>query len=70
MMPPPVILEDPKPPVVLDLNQNGIPDYQEPWFYQLLWGILRGLTRAFAPPHTLVRRGVEAVDQALPKERP
>jgi hypothetical protein len=57
-------------PRIIDLNQNGIPDYQEAWFYRALWGLLRGLTRTFAPEHTLVRRGVEAVDEAIQRELP
>ena len=50
---------------VIDLNQNGIPDYQEAFFYRAVWNVTKTLVRTFCPPHTLVRRGVEALDAAM-----
>ncbi len=55
---------------IVDLNKNGIPDYQETWFYVFLWGFTRSIVRALAPEHTLVRRAVEAIDDALEDEKP
>ncbi len=64
-MPSPEPTEPVKPPRLLDLDANGIPDYQEPAFWKALWFIGSALIRAFAPPHTLARRGVDAVDDGI-----
>lgn len=48
----------------LDINHNGIPDYQEPWLWRGVWTVFSFLVRVFAPPHTIIARGVNAVDQA------
>lgn len=51
-----------KKPSMVDLNQNGIPDYQEPWFYKTLFKIGLFVARMFAPDHTMFRRAMEAAD--------
>lgn len=48
----------------LDLNHNGIPDYEEPWLWRFVWGAFSFAVRVFAPPHTIIARGVNAVEQA------
>lgn len=48
----------------LDLNHNGIPDYEEPWLWRFVWNAFSFAVRVFAPPHTILARGVSAVDQA------
>ncbi len=63
-------MNEPKDASIVDLNHNGIPDYQEAWFYSFLWAVARTLIRAFAPSHTIVRRGVEALDDAIKDTRP
>ncbi len=51
-----------KKPDFLDLNNNGIPDYKEPWLYKTLFKVGLFLARLLAPDHTMFRRGMEAVD--------
>jgi hypothetical protein len=61
-MEPPI---EPRAPTILDLNANGLPDYQEPAVWRWLWVAVRAVVRATAPTHTLVRRGVEALDREM-----
>lgn len=48
----------------LDLNHNGIADYKEPWLWRFVWSAFSFAVRVFAPPHTIIARGVNAVEQA------
>lgn len=50
---------------MIDLNRNGIPDYQEPIVWRAVWSVFSTLVRAFAPSHTVILRGVEAIDPAI-----
>lgn len=52
---------------MIDLNSNGIPDYKEPGVWRFAWSVFSGVVRIFAPSHTVIRRGVEAVDPAIRK---
>lgn len=45
-----------------DFNNNGIPDYQEGWFYQALWFGVR-IVAAIVPQHTLFARGVGKAEE-------
>lgn len=46
-----------------DFNGNGVPDYQEGWFWRTTWTIFSGLVRTFAKPYTLIYKGVEAAER-------
>lgn len=48
----------------LDLNRNGIADYREPAVWQFAWNAFAFLVKVFAPPHTIIARGVNAVETA------
>lgn len=48
-----------------DANRNGIPDWRDPAYLRPIWWGLTLIVRAFAAPHTIVRRGVERIDQEL-----
>jgi hypothetical protein len=60
--------ENPTPPSrsagFPDFNGNGVPDYQEGWFWRASWAVFAGLVKAFAPKHTLIHRGVMAAEDA------
>jgi len=46
----------------LDLNRNGIADWEEPWLWQAVWGLFGAFVRTFAGDKTVIRRSVDAVD--------
>lgn len=48
-----------------DANKNGIPDWRDPAYLRPLWWGLCLVVRAFAPAHTIVRRGVEDIDRQV-----
>ena len=50
-----------------DFNNNGIPDYKEPWFWKLTWRLNLFIARTFSPPHTAYRRGLETIESARAK---
>jgi len=50
---------------VIDLNDNGVEDYKEPWLWRSAWTVIAFLVKALAPSHTIIRRGVEAVDPII-----
>jgi hypothetical protein len=52
-----------KPPHLMDLNRNGIPDYREPWFWRGLWRAVSWAVRTFASPDTLAFRAVQHAER-------
>lgn len=52
-------------PSVDDLDGNGVADIREPWFIRGIFGVALFIVRIFAPPHTIARRGMEGVNQAI-----
>lgn len=49
-------------PSWLDLDGNGVPDYQEAWFLRGAWRVAVFVVRMLAPSNTIVRRGVELIE--------
>ena len=47
-----------RPPRLLDLDGNGVPDWREPWFWERLWTAVSWLVRTCAAPDTLAHRAV------------
>ncbi len=49
----------------LDLDKNGIPDYEEAWPYKLLGKVAMFLIKTFCPPHTIAYRAADAYSAAI-----
>lgn len=49
--------------VPFDFNGNGVPDYQESWFWGGVWHVAASLVTTFAKPHTVAYRAVEKARQ-------
>lgn len=56
-----------KEPPMLDLNNNGVPDQDESWFWLTLVKVGAFLTSAFAPKHTIAFRAADAVRTEIDK---
>lgn len=41
---------------MIDLNGNGIPDYQEPGVWRFFGNIIASIVKTFAAPHTVAYR--------------
>lgn len=52
-----------RPELKFDFNNNGVPDYREPWFWGGLWTAVSWTVRTFASPHTLAYRAVVAAEK-------
>ena len=48
--------------VPFDFNNNGVPDFQEGWFWLGILNGAKALALAFAKPHTVAYRAAQAVD--------
>lgn len=46
----------------LDLNNNGVPDWREPWAWRAVWSVVM-FVRTFAADHTLFARGVDEAER-------
>jgi hypothetical protein len=51
-----------RPTLLIDFNGNGVADYEEPWFWSGLWGVVSWAVKTFAKPKTLAYRGVIAAE--------
>ncbi|ATB36281.1 hypothetical protein CYFUS_001695 [Cystobacter fuscus] len=49
--------------VPLDFNNNGVPDFQESWFWRGVWRGAALLVKTFAKPHTVAYRAVVAAEE-------
>lgn len=58
------------PAPMVDLNHNGIPDYEEGWFWRTLYEVGRALVVVFAGEKTRARAAVDYIDAQTGRAKP
>lgn len=52
---------------MLDLNGDGVPDYEEPWFWKTVGGLIASIVKTFAHPNTIAYKAADAYQATIDK---